>query len=59
VNLSDLQHKQLELPIAGLGVLGTALLAGDPVRMGLVVLMGALWMAIAWKARLSLVLVAF
>ncbi|MEX2607732.1 MAG: hypothetical protein WD708_10335 [Kiritimatiellia bacterium] len=59
MNVSNLPYRQLELPVAGLWVLGTALMAGGPVRIGLVALMGALWLAVAWKARLSLVLVAF
>lgn len=59
MKLSDVQFKQLELPLAGIWLLGIALMSGDPVRMGLTALTGALWLAIAWKARLSLVLVVF
>lgn len=53
------QLHQIELPIAGLWVLGMALLSGDPVRMGLLTLAGGLWLVVAWKARLSLLLMSF
>lgn len=59
VKLSDFKLKHLELLIAGLWVLAVALMAGDPARMGLVGLMGGMWLAVAWRARLSPVLLAF
>lgn len=59
MKLSKLQLRGLDLILAALWVAGAALTIGEPVRAGLAMLTGVLWLALAWRFGLCALLMAF
>jgi hypothetical protein len=59
VKLSTLHLKLIDLAAGAVLLLVAVLLSGDAGRMVVVLLFGGLWLGLAWKMRLSTLLVAF